>query len=333
MKKIILFILMLTFVSPAFAEKVAALQEINKPWTFFVDQDRFYISETVSVYIYSLKDFKLIKKFGRRGEGPGEFTVVNKIGVNIQPDYDKIQVTDAVKAAFFTKSGKLIKELKGNIEGSNFLYVGNNFVGRGWASEGKKEFRTINIYDSNFKKLREIFRREFFSSPPAKYIVRFKDNLFYYTGYDKIFITADHDFIIWVFDSNGKLEYTIKRDYPLKKITKEDKADYHKSLKLRFTRYEEIKHKLRFTTYFPAIQRLIIRDKKVYAIMWETEKEDSECFIFDLNGKFLKKVFLPLKKEDRFHPYLYAISNGKLYQLFEDLDNEKWELHKRELDL
>jgi hypothetical protein len=324
---------MLTFVSPAFAEKVATLQEINKPWTFFVDQDRFYISETVSVYIYSLKDFKLIKKFGRRGEGPGEFTVVNKIGVNIQPDYDKIQVTDAVKSAFFTKSGKLIKELKGNIEGSNFLYVGNNFVGRGWVSEGKKDFEAINLYDSNFKKLKEVFRKEFFSSPPEKYNVHFKNYLDYYAGYNKIFITAEHDFIIRVYDSNGKPEYTIKKDYPLKKITKEDKADYHKSLKLRFTRYEEIKHKIRFTPYFPAIQRLIIRDKKVYAIMWETEKEDSECFIFDLNGKFLKKVFLPLKKEDRFHPYLYAIANRKLYQLLENLDNETWELHITELDL
>ena len=101
MKKFILFILTLTFVSPGFAEKVATLQEINKPWTFFVDQDRFYISETVSVYIYSLKDFKLIKKFGRRGEAAGEFIVVNKIGVNIQPDYDKIKLRNEKNSSCF----------------------------------------------------------------------------------------------------------------------------------------------------------------------------------------------------------------------------------------
>jgi len=54
-------------------------------------------------------------------------------------------------------------------------------------------------------------------------MLRFKNYLNYYAGYNKIFITADHDFIIRAYDSNGKPEYTIERDYPLKRLQKKIK--------------------------------------------------------------------------------------------------------------
>jgi hypothetical protein len=40
-----------------------------------VDKNQLYITDGASVFIYSLKDYQLQKKFGKRGEAPGEFLV------------------------------------------------------------------------------------------------------------------------------------------------------------------------------------------------------------------------------------------------------------------
>jgi hypothetical protein len=83
----ILFLIL--FTGLCFAEKVASFTEFTNPYESQVDVDRFYISEDTSIYIYSLKDYKLIKKFGKKGEGPGEFLIVgtgNGLLIDIQPD-------------------------------------------------------------------------------------------------------------------------------------------------------------------------------------------------------------------------------------------------------
>ena len=75
-RKINLFILLLFFSGSVsvFAAKIVPLQELRKPETIAVDCSQIYITESASIYIYSLKDFRLIKKFGQAGEGPdGKF--------------------------------------------------------------------------------------------------------------------------------------------------------------------------------------------------------------------------------------------------------------------
>lgn len=52
---------------------VIELPEIINPDSITVDKNHIYITDFPSVYIYSLKDYRLIKKFGRIGEGPKEW--------------------------------------------------------------------------------------------------------------------------------------------------------------------------------------------------------------------------------------------------------------------
>jgi len=49
--------------------------------------------------------------------------------------------------------------------------------------------------------------------------------------------------------------------------------------------------------------------------------------VFDIKGKFLKKLFLPYKFMNPVDEYPIAVKSGKLYQLIENEDEEKWELH------
>jgi hypothetical protein len=72
---------------------------------------------------------------------------------------------------------------------------------------------------------------------------------------------------------------------------------------------------------------------KLYVLTFKTLSEDevdvqeTEILIFDIKGKFLKKVIFPLKMMDPIMPYPFAIHEGTLYQLIEDADEEEWAVH------
>ena len=75
MKKLVilsLFVLFLLF-SNISTKMMFNVEELSRPSMFLVEFERIYILEDATVYIYSLKNKNLIKKFGKAGEGPGEF--------------------------------------------------------------------------------------------------------------------------------------------------------------------------------------------------------------------------------------------------------------------
>jgi hypothetical protein len=57
-----------------------------------------------------------------------------------------------------------------------------------------------------------------------------------------------------------------------------------------------------------------------------------EILIFDTNGKFLKKVFIPLVEESADVLYPISICNDKLYQVVENPDSSQWEMHVHEIN-
>ena len=91
--------------------------------------------------------------------------------------------------------------------------------------------------------------------------------------------------------------------------------------------YERYYKNIVFPEFFPAIRDMRISDEKIYVISYQKEKELIKTLIFDLKGKPIKTVPLPLKDMDVKSIYPFTIKNGKLYQLVEDFDNENWYLH------
>ena len=75
MRKVILIILLFFVVLLLRGENTAEITEISKPDFMVAHNGKLVVMEKPHIYIYSLKDFKLIKKFGRQGEGPGEFKI------------------------------------------------------------------------------------------------------------------------------------------------------------------------------------------------------------------------------------------------------------------
>jgi hypothetical protein len=153
MKKMILILLILLvflFTSAAYAGKLAALPGHLVPNALAVGDNYFYITENSTVYVYSMKDFKLVKKFGKKGEGPREFKGTSTLTVLT----DQLMVNSTGKVSFYTIDGTYLKEFNNIVSGHTFNQLGSRFIGRKSLPDKKGQlWATVNIYDSSFNKV------------------------------------------------------------------------------------------------------------------------------------------------------------------------------------
>ena len=124
MKKLSVLLLMIGLITTfSQADKVISLANLSRPTAVEVNNDNAYIVDGIHVYIYSLTDFKLKKKFGRQGEGPQEFK--NWIILYVQPDH--IFINSPNKISYFNLEGKFIKEIKSKYIWGRFKPLGESF--------------------------------------------------------------------------------------------------------------------------------------------------------------------------------------------------------------
>lgn len=326
-------VLLLVLTGVVFAEKVATLSPIKNPYEIQVDKDRLYITEGPVIFIFSATDFKLINKFGKRGEGPQEFKMNqgnDVVGLHILPDY--LQVNSLGRISFFTKDGTF-KGVMMNTGGNWFQPLGKNYLGmQRLYDETNTRFRIFNLYDEKCAKINEVYREkdgiqirrnEF--NPISKFPISYR------TYKDKIFIDS-REKKIYVFDQDGKKLYDITVDYKLLPFTCKDKE--------RYTRYYEkenpywrnywprVKNMMKWPSHFPLVQNYHVKDDKIFILTFKVKSNNVEFLILDLKGKLLQKVFLPLKKIDLLDYYPYTIEDGRFFQLMENQETENWELYR-----
>lgn len=330
---VLLLLLLLGVGSFLYPGKVAVLDGIVNPFTKMeVDDNQLYITDGAAIHIYSLKDYSLKKKFGRRGEGPQEFKVVptNNLGsviLDVYPDY--LLVNSLGKISFFTKQGEFIKEIRSISPNGCFKVIGNRFVGYSFPAGNKTNYLTVNIFDSTLKVVRELYREPQWINPGKDINVFGIRSAFFVVSDDKILVENRQSSIV-VFNGNGEKLYSIDPQIKPLKVTKKTKKrvhDFFKSLPQFKQLYTIIKDRLKFPRYFPKIRSFFVADYKIYVLSWRRKEKKNECFIYDLEGNLINKTYFPLLQDNIFLPYPFAIGNGKYYQLIENEDGETWELH------
>ncbi|MCP5051622.1 MAG: hypothetical protein GY940_30930 [bacterium] len=316
--------------------KVIPLPDVNKPGQLvYTDRDRIYITEDTTIFIYSLEGFTLLTKFGKKGEGPQEFIINQQLGsIFLDVRTDNIIVNSSGKVSWFTKKGDFIKEVK---LPTPYLWgvqsFGKNFIGLQFKT-GKIIWRTLNLYDEKFNILKEIEKAEhiFQQGKGLKVLETDVTNQVY--G-DKLFVSWKEDIQIAVYDTDLKNLYTITHNTERIEVTADDKKRIIDFLKTspQTKPYFQILQPIRFPNYFPAAFGMIIDNDKIYTPTFRKieEGKKTEFLIFDIKGKFLKKVIFPLKMSTPILPYPYTIHNGKVYQIIENMDTENWEAHITEI--
>ena len=330
MKKLVLIFLILMTDYMLFSTIVVKLKEINRPDTICVDKDYLYISENASIYIYSVKNYRLIKRFGKRGEGPEEF-IPYRLGLLINVVNKNIFISSMGKMSVFSKNGIFKKEIKAS-SGKEFQPLDFNFIGWEFYQEDKTTYRGINIYDSYLKKKKEITRLVH-SVQEGKGFKIFSARLILKTYKNQIFMSGGEEFIIDRYNKNEKKLLSINQEYKKIRIKDKDKKnvmDFFKTDRRYKKDYEIIKKLIRFPDYFPCIRSFFISDDKIYVRTYNQSEEEAEFFIFNLNGRLIKKLFLPITAQNPkvlFLSYPYTINNEKIYELIDNVEREEWELH------
>ncbi len=338
-KKLFIFVLVLIPLNFVIAKKVAVLDDVSKPFEIKVDAARIYIIEGTTIFVYSLKDYKLLSKFGKKGEGPGEFKVRPNGRVKIYPLDDYIYVASIGRVSIFTKNGGFVKEIPAS-SGRDFKPVGHkHFISLGDSlGEGKIEngetYSAIGLLNSNLKKIKTIFK---LLNIQHKGAIRVYSRSLNFKSYKKnIYISGKKGFIINVFDIQGNNLYNIDHKFKKIKITETDKKKvlqwFKKDPRYNEIQYQYIKKHIKFPYYYPAIDELRIKDNKIYVRTFNTNGNNYEFVIFDTRGNYLKTQYIYLERENPVYPYVYDIANGYVYQLIEDIENEKWELHINKID-
>jgi hypothetical protein len=335
MRKITFLLLVIFMSSFILATRIIPLQEIMKPVTINLDKDQIYITEGASIYIYSLKDFKFVKKFGKAGEGPREFKLMPQLPLIINVQTDKILVNSLGKISRFTKDGQFINEEKikaGFVAGLQPL--GNRFVGLGIMQDSNARYRAVNIYDSKLNKIKEMIKVED-DFQLGKGLKVLSNPLAFAAFENKLFLSSESDFCIDVFDSDGKKLYSFKQDINKLKVSGDMKKEIIDYLKTnpRTKQFYELMKPVQFPDYLPAMRDIRIADQKIYVLTFieDEENETSQWFIFEIKGKLLKKVLLPMKYQNALEFFPYTIHDHKLFQVVENEEEEEWELHITEI--
>lgn len=334
MRKVVLILLVVLVTGFGYAEKVATLHEVMKPGAMAADDTQLYVVENETIYIFSTKDYKFIKKFGKKGEGPSEFMTVPGIAVTLDVSTDDILINSWGKISYFTKDGTFKRELKAAPGNFGFQPLGDQFLAMGQIFADEKLYNTVNIFDSQLNKVKEIYRADTGFKGRGKGMKVFEKTLIIQAYDNKIFLPGEKDGTIDVFDTDMKKLFTITVEVERIKVTQDFKDKVIHELKtLPDTKdlYDVLLKPVQFPDYLPAIQLCRCVDKKVYVMTWKRENEKNEFFIYDMNGKFLKKIDIPITYQTELRPYPLTVRNDKLYQLVENIDEEEWDLYVEEI--
>lgn len=331
MKKLLMMLLLFLLTLFVLPREPVVLPELLNPDSITLDHNRIYIGEGTSVYIYGLKDFKLKAKFGNAGEGPREFRLnvmngVEELVFDVQTP--EIVVSSLGKVSFFAKDGTYKREQRCVGQPRDIKVLGAGFAAQGGLTlENGSAYRAVNIYGSDMKPLREVFKvkhhyqrnegLKLFQAP-----TRFE------THDNKLFVAWEPGFKIRVFDAAGKPLFIIEREYQKVKVTPEHQQmviDYFKTSPRYKEFFEMLRPQLKFPAHFPALMDMLTADGKVYAVTHKKVKGGFECYVYSTAGEFLEKIVLPLK--DMFDGVTnpYTVKGGKFYQLVETEAGD-WEL-------
>lgn len=328
------------------SEKLAVFSELDQPQRLVMDDQRIFITQQHEVFVYSRTTGRLEKRFGRRGEGPGEFRIASggiaNLEINVQSD--KIIITSLNRVGFFSKSGRHVMDVN-RVKVNLLTPLESGFAGYRNIQEHNLRLSCFFLLNGDLQPVRRFYQKR-------SILERKKDHVLWFlfsksfpgmvVCRDKIFVLGPvTGFLIKVFTHDGTNLKTIVRDDPPVRFNERHRQmvlDYYRQNPVTRPEYDVWKRIIRFPKHFPAV-RSIHTDGRCVCLRTYSEKEHSSAFfLYDCQGKFIKKVFLPIRKSNvkLSYPFMrdsapFAFRDGFLYQLEENSVTEAYELHRYRL--
>ncbi len=330
--------MLLTFcVSLLYPQKSLTLPELLDPRQMLVDGNQVIVSDYPNLYIYSLKDFRLLKKFGRAGEGPGEFYIpvnnrnIKDRGLVFSACGEHIVVYSNNRLSFFNRDGEFVKLTRFSFNiNSRLLTLGEKALGL-ILKNGMLSAYILNPDMGKQVKLMESdYWLRFDKEERWNFFDQHSDTLLVSVDGGKIFLARGDSpkLSIQAFDINGKHLYTIKHDTQQVKIPKSFIERLHEHCKIKYRPYDEdVIKNLNLPEHFPAMRSIQAVDGKLYVITFKEQTGKTEVMLFDAsNGKYRESSFHPVRERSPERLFPYSFREGKFYQLIENAEQETWQL-------
>ena len=332
----LILLICLTGMMPIIAREPVILEEVLKPNGLAVGDRYIYVLEEPQILVFDRQSLKLVKRFGRQGEGPQEFktSATGLMPMIMYPFQGKLVVNSGSKVSFYSGDGRYLNEVK-VAPLSAYYPFGDGYISLGTVVNKSKSnkkvtvkvYLSIDLCDAKFNKITPLYQ----PGEPAAFNYPIPSYAFWGEE-DKIFISSGkEDFLIMVFDQQGKPLYQIKKDFPPMEVTeayKQQITDFFKNSPLTREYWKFYMKRIRFKKFFPAIRDMLVRDSRIYAFTCKKKDEATQCIVMDLKGKELNQVYLPFPESYGNFQYLYDVRDGYFFKLTEDEDEEVWQLEK-----
>ncbi len=332
MKKTIFIVLLMIFTIFITGTSKFTLTGILPPDSITVDKTQLYISSGLKVSIFSLKDLKQINNFGKKGEGPGEFlNLFDDVGLMLNVLDDKLFINSGNKITYYSKNGEFLKELRVK-NGALLKPVGENYVGFRRGSENNIVYNYVTLFDKSFKRIKDLYKEKYWYQQGKEVdpVTNVRPPLYYV--YKNLIYSRNDKGNINIFNSKGALISKTSVIFKTRKVTSEDKKKYDEYYRIHPVykqAYAQLINLVIYPKSFPKIKYFDIADSNLYVFTYIKKDNKSEIYIFDLKGKFKKKLYLNMPDIDPQVIYpVIKIKNNKIYQIIEnEEDEESIDLH------
>ncbi len=319
--------------------RVIPLPELEEIGDVRADHGRVYIQDKKDIAVYSFDDGRFLRRIGRPGQGPGEFTMLGGFTVLS----DRIVVTDIAKTLFYSVEGEYLGQMPppGPSRAYPFLPVGKHLVG--FPLERRQDGSMLPpmgvIYDQAGKQVKRFIEVPDILPPPPpppgssrpsgkEEILMVRDYFDYAVHDGRIFVAdSKKGLSISVFDETGAFLYEIRHALEKVKVSKEYREF---AMKSRQDRYWADRKPV-FPEYFPAFAAFKIDGDRIYAVTAARKDGRQEVIVMDLKGKILDRSFrLPIRI-DFYVPYIFArgfdVEAGRFVWVEYNDAKERYELH------
>lgn len=305
------------------------LENLLNPFFMRVDKSQLYISQGPEILIYSLSDYKLKKRLGKSGEGPGEFRVSptqNLGSLLFDVTDEKIIVYSIGKTSFFKKDGSFIQEMRSTRFG--LKTIGDNFVGYGFLQDKGIPFTTISMYNSDGEIIKEFHREKAFSINQSQINLFDMRSSFFMVANEKIFVERDKNRID-IFDKDGSLLSSIVPEIAQVPVSKETKAGFRLYLETdpQFKAfYPVIRDRLFIPNKYPSICLFDVVKDRIFIMTFYENDRGRKVLEYSISGRMIHTHIINGFYSALFLPLPYAFDTNHFYQLHENDEEEIWEL-------
>lgn len=337
-------ILFLLFSHWAEAEKLADLPQLARPEQILMKDNRLYVLDGIHVYIYTMENFKLAKKLGKKGHGPGEMIQNEEVHARMVLVDNGVFISNPLKSVTLDLEGKVIHEKRSPFfMMQSFPFHDKIAVTRFVHDEVEDTNRVKTLLvDKNLENPMELcsydhpnsFSRGRIYVPFTTIIMR------NYGGklYTHFRLNSSR---IQVWDSQGKRIQVIEPPIPSIKLTPVHKTKIMqwferspRTKEMPTAVFERIKKLFVFHKTFPKIRNYHVEQDRIYIRTNQSKDNTHQFLVLNLKGKLLKEMYLPEGDNEIISigsTKLYCFRGNTYYYITENEDSEMWELHKLDI--